>query len=65
MMTLVLVIGLAQALLVGGFVFLRARAASAGRERLYKAVLDEVDTSDEFDERTDEHELFREEITLH
>jgi|688.fasta_scaffold13245_2 chromosome segregation ATPase len=43
MMTLVLVIGLAQALLVGGFVFLRARAASAGRERLYKAVLDEVE----------------------
>lgn len=42
-MTLVLVIGLAQALLVGGFVFLRARAASAGRERLYKAVLDEVE----------------------
>lgn len=30
-----------------------------------EAVLDEIDTSDEFDERTDEHELFREEITLH
>ncbi len=43
MTTLVLVIGAVQALLVGAFAFLRARAASAGRERLYQAVLDEVE----------------------
>lgn len=43
MMTLVLGIGLVQALLVAGFVFLRARAASAGRERMYQSVLDEVE----------------------
>ncbi len=43
MMTLVLVIGVGQAILLAGFVFLRARAASAGRERMYQAVLDEVE----------------------
>lgn len=42
-MTLVLILGLIQALLVGGFVFLRARAASAGRERIYLTMLDEVE----------------------
>jgi len=42
-MTLVLVIGVGQAILLAGFVFLRARAASAGRERMYQAVLDEVE----------------------
>lgn len=42
-MTFVLIFGLVQALLVGGFVFLRARAASAGRERMYLTMLDEVE----------------------
>ena len=30
-----------------------------------EAVLDEIETSEELNERTEEHELFREEITLH
>ena len=42
-----------------------ARKEAAQIMQTAEAVLDEVDTSDEFDERTDEHELFREEITLH
>ena len=43
MTALILAIGVTQALVVAAVVFLRARAASAGRERMYSAVLDEVE----------------------
>ena len=43
MAALILFIALAQALLVGGVVFYRARIANAGRERLYTNVLEEVE----------------------
>jgi len=43
MTALILAIALVQALVVGGIVFLRARAANAGRERIYSNVLEEVE----------------------
>jgi chromosome segregation ATPase len=43
MTALILAIALVQALVVGAIVFLRARAANAGRERVYANVLEEVE----------------------
>ncbi len=43
MTTLILAIGITQAILVGAFVFLRARKASAGRERMYATMVEEVE----------------------
>lgn len=43
MTALILAIALVQALVVGAIIFLRARAANAGRERVYANVLEEVE----------------------